>query len=71
MPMVLLVPITLPSPVALIFHVCAEQKPELLWPKFDVNILHVPLFQTLNSTLFNTDPFALINKTLSLLKVCN
>lgn len=69
--MVLLVYINLPSPVALISHVCAEQKPELLWSKFHFDILHVPLFQTLNSTLFNTDPFALINKTLSLLKLCN
>lgn len=50
--MVLLVSITLPSPVLLILHVCAEQKPELLWSKYHFDILHVLLFQTLNSSLF-------------------
>lgn len=68
---VLLLYISLPSPVPPVPDVCAEQKPEQLWTKFHFDILHVLLFQTLNSTLINTEPFALMNMTLSLPKLCN
>lgn len=41
---VLLLYISLPSPVPPVPHVCAEQKPEQLWTKFHFGILHVLLF---------------------------